>query len=163
MIREAIEEDCSNMAALSIEVYLSTYAKPGIREGSSEFAVSTFTKDYFSELIKSSKCKVLVSVEGIFLRGIATIDLESKFEIKDNGFEITRLYVHSPYQGRGIGPNLLSEIKHRYGSRFWLYTWVENQYQIKFYRKFGFKHIGKHSLNLGDDIIENLVFGYVGT
>jgi len=159
MIREAKKSDCINLAALSLEVWLQTYSIDGIRTENSEYAISTFTEEYFKKLVSNPQYKLLVSTEGIYLRGYALVNLESCFESEENGFEIEKLYVQGPFQGQNIGQNLLAEIIIRYGNRFWLYTWVRNK-SIEFYKKFGFKDIGQYNYKFGNDIIENLVLVY---
>ena len=159
MIREAITVDCINLVALSLEVWLQTYSIDGIRTENSKYALSTFTEGHFKELLCDKKYKLLVFVDGKYLRGYVLVNLGSWFESEENGFEVEKLYVHGHFQGQGIGQSLLSEIKVRYGNKFWLYTWIQNK-SIDFYIKFGFKEIGQYSFNFGNDIIENLVLGY---
>ncbi len=159
MIREANESDCINIAALSLEVWLQTYSVNGIRSENSKYALSTFTEAHFKKLLPDPKYKLLVFCEGIYLRGYALVNLESRFEREENGFEIEKLYVHGAFQSQGVGQNLLSEIKVRYGNRFWLYTWVRNK-SLGFYKKFGFKDIGQYNIKLGNDIIENRVLAH---
>ena len=159
MVREAKQSDCINLAALSLEVWLQTYSVDGIRTENSEFALSTFTEEHFKKLLADPKYKLLVFCEGIYLRGYALVNLESWFETEENGFEIEKLYVHGAFQSKGVGQNLLSEIKVRYGNRFWLYTWVRNK-SIGFYKKIGFKDIGQYTFKFGNDIIENRVLAY---
>ena len=159
MIREANESDCINLAALSLEVWLQTYSIDGIRTENSKYALSTFTEEHFKKFLTDSKYKLLVFTQGIYLRGYALINLESRFKNEENGFEIEKLYVQGAFQGQGIGRNLLSEIITRYGNRFWLYTWVRNK-SIEFYKKFGFKDIGQYDFKFGNDMIENRVFAY---
>jgi hypothetical protein len=76
MIREAIESDCINLAALSLEVWLQTYSVDGIRTENSKYALFTFTEEHFKKLIIDPKYKLLVFIEGIYLRGYALINLE---------------------------------------------------------------------------------------
>ena len=159
MIREARESDCINLAALSLEVWLTTYSIDGIRTENSKYALSTFTEDYFKSLVKDPKYPLLVSIDGVYLRGFALLDMESKFEKAENGFEIQKLYVHGSFRGKGIGQSLLAEIIARYGNRFWLYTWVRNK-SIEFYKKYGFVDIGQYNFKFGNHIIENCVLAY---
>ena len=162
MIIEASESDCINLAALSLEVWLQTYSIDGIRTENSEYALSTFTEEHFKKLLIDPKYKLLVFTEGLYLRGYALINFESWFKSEENGFEIEKLYVQGPFQGQGIGQNLLSEIITRYGNKFWLYTWVRNK-SIEFYKKFGFKDIGQYDFKFGNDTIENRVLAYKRT
>ncbi|MCP4115102.1 MAG: GNAT family N-acetyltransferase [Desulfobacteraceae bacterium] len=159
MIREANEGDCINLAALSLQVWLQTYAIDGIRTENSEYALSTFTEKHFKGLLHKQNYRLLVYVDGIYLRGYTLVNLESRFEGEENGFEIEKLYVQGPFQGKGIGRKLLLEVKARYGDRFWLYTWVRNK-SIAFYKKFGFKDIGQYRFEFGSGMIENRVLGF---
>ncbi len=159
MMREATESDCINLTALSLEVWFQTYSIDGIRSENSKFALSSFTEKHFKKILHDSKYKLLVFTEGIYLRGYILVNFKSQFGSKKNGFEIEKLYVHGPFQGKGIGQKLLLEIKDRYGSQFWLYTWVRNK-SIVFYKKFGFKDIGQYDFKLGNDVIENRVMVY---
>lgn len=162
MIREANEEDCINLAGLSLDVWFNTYALDGINTAYSKYAISTFTRQNFIKIIHDSKYRLLVNTEEIYLRGYALINLESFYEGVENGFEINKLYVHSPFQGKGIGKDLLSEVRKRYGEQFWLHTWVHNK-SIGFYKKYGFKDIGKYVFMLGEEKIENRVLCYSST
>ena len=148
-----------NLAALSLEVWFSTYSGDGIRTENSQHALSVFTEEAFKKILADPKYKVLVCVEGIYLRGYALVNFDSQFENRDLGFEIERLYVQPPFQGQGVGRQLLSEVENRYGDKFWLYTWVQNK-SIGFYRKYGFQEVGEYRFLFGDVVIENLVFAH---
>ncbi|WP_022667398.1 GNAT family N-acetyltransferase [Desulfospira joergensenii] len=159
MIRKANESDCMNIAALSLAVWFQTYCMDGIRTENSEFAISSFTEDYFKKILLDPRYGLLVFVEGIYLRGYVLVNLESRFQSEKTGFEIERLYVQGPFQGRGIGKKLLSEIISRHGNRCWLYTWVKNR-SIAFYEKFGFIDIGQYDFKIGKETIKNRVLAY---
>ncbi len=159
LIREANKKDCIKLAVLSLGVWLQTYAIDGISSEVSEYALSTFTEDYFNELLQDDKYKLLVNVEDDFLRGYVLINFESNFQSENYGFEIEKLYVQGAFQGQSIGSNLLSEIETLYGNKFWLYTWVRNK-SLGFYKKFGFVDVGQYDFNFGSSVIENRVLRY---
>ena len=69
MIRTAKESDCINLAALSLEVWLSIYSIDGIRVENSKYALSTFTEEYFKSLLADPKYPLLVLSDGVYLRG----------------------------------------------------------------------------------------------
>jgi ribosomal protein S18 acetylase RimI-like enzyme len=161
MIREANQDDCNNLAALSLKVWLQTYAIDGIQTVLSKHALSTFTEYYFASRLNQENCRLIVDIDGNYLRGYALVNLTSNFETIKNGFEIERLYVDSHFQGRGTGRRLLSDIVTRYGASFWLYTWTRNQ-SIGFYINFGFKEIGRYNFKFGEEFIENHVLGFNG-
>ena len=159
MIRKAVKSDCRSLAALSSEVWLNTYCADGIRPETSQYVLSNFTEKKFKELLTLPEYKILVFTQDPYIRGYALINLKSYFEKEKNGFEIQRLYVHSPFQGQGVGRDLLHEIKRRYGNDFWLYSWIHNK-SLNFYKKFGFKDIGIYEFTLGKKIIQNRVLAY---
>lgn len=159
MIRDATKEDCINLTALSLQVWLDTYAVDGIDRNISGFVLSLFTPAYFEERLDSPDYRMLVFTEGAYLRGYVLVNLTSRHQGEENGFEIDKLYVQGPFQGRGIGRRLLEAAASRYGRRFWLYTWVRNR-AIGFYKHFGFRDIGRYDFQVGDISVENRVLAY---
>ena len=159
MIREATKDDCINLAVLSLQVWLETYAVEGIRTEYSKYVLSTFTESYFLDLLNNSNYRLLLSEIDDTLQGYALINLKSCFKDETNGFEIDKLYVHNKFNGQGVGRNLLYEVEQRYGGRFWLYTWTENT-SNKFYQHLGFNQIGKLDIDFNGNVIENNVYGF---
>jgi diamine N-acetyltransferase len=161
VIRQAIKEDCINLAALSIEVWLGTYAVDGINKASSKFVLSTFTEKYFTDLLLNKNFRLLLEIEGPYLRGYTLLNLQSFYQSEENGFEIDKLYVQEQFQGRGIGRKLLSEVERQFGNKFWLHSWVHNK-SINFYKKLGFIDIGRYDFEFDSEIIENRVLAFNG-
>lgn len=159
VIREAQKEDCINLAVLSLQVWLETYAIEGIRTEYSKYVISTFTEPYFLDLIKNPSYRLLVSETEEILQGFVLINLESHFEGEINGFEVEKLYIHEKFKGKGLGRQLLSEIEQRFGNRFWLYTWVENE-SNNFYKHLGFKNVGRLNFEFSNSLIENNVYAF---
>ncbi|NQZ30728.1 MAG: GNAT family N-acetyltransferase [Oceanospirillaceae bacterium] len=159
MIREAHSKDAINLAALSIQVWLETYALEGIRAEYANYVLTTFTKDYFEDLIQQPQYRLFISEEDQVLQGYALVNLDSHFKTKKNGFEIDKLYVHSKFKGQGLARQLLSEVATNCGERFWLYTWVENESNA-FYQHLGFTQIGQLSFEFSHWLIENNVYAF---
>jgi len=162
MIRIATKEDCASLAGLSLDVWFNTYALDGINTTNSQYAISNFTEQNFLRIINAPKYRLLVCTQENYLRGYALVNLESFYDGVKNGFEIDKLYVHGPFQRKGIGKDLLSEVRKQYGGDFWLYSWVHNK-SIAFYEKYGFKDIGRYDFQLGEEEIENRVLCYAST
>lgn len=91
------------------------------------------------------------------------MNLQSVWKDKLNGFEIEKLYVQEHFQGRGIGKALLSEVTIRYGSTFWLSTWIHNEKAIGFYQHLGFVDIGKKYFELEGESHCNRVLAFKST
>ncbi|MBJ7555170.1 GNAT family N-acetyltransferase [Marinomonas spartinae] len=164
MIRRAEKSDCLNLAALSLQVWLNTYATEGIRKKISEYALSTFTESHFLKLLDQASCNILVYEEEDHLVGFVLVDVESRFnESSSAGYEVVTLYVSTHFQGQGIGKKLLKKIESLYGSPFWLSTWINNHGAIAFYKKLGFQIIGELNFNLEGELHSNHVLSYTGT
>ncbi|MGM0791418.1 MAG: GNAT family N-acetyltransferase [Bacillota bacterium] len=74
-----------------------------------------------------------------------------------NDIEISQLYIHTDYQGMGIGAGLLSRAKEQSSGRLTLYTFEINQNAQRFYEKHGFTIIGRgyeNEENLPDILYE---------
>lgn len=158
MIREATLEDCLDIAVLSLQVWLHTYATKGVREKISRFAINSFTEEHFRNLLNQPENKVLVYVKDDHMVGFVAIDLASTFRGESAGYEVKTLYVSEHFQGLGIGKQLLSQVKTLYGSPFWLSTWDNNLNAIEFYQKLGFKIIGELNFDLDGELYRNHVF-----
>lgn len=158
MIRKAIKSDCLDLAALSLQVWLQTYATEGMRAQISHYALSTFTESHFQELLNNSLCELWVYIINEHLVGFISVDLKSTFNGEAYGYEVTTLYVSEHFQGQGIGKKLLSEIETQLGAPYWLSTWVNNHQAINFYRNLGFEIVGELNFNLDGELHRNYVF-----
>ena len=160
MIRKARLSDCLDLAALSLQVWLHTYAGQGVRAKISHYALTTFTEHHFQQLLNNPTCQIWVYIQEEHLVGFITVDFDSSFNNEDYGYEVTTLYVSEHFHGRGVGRKLLDKIKVQHGASFWLSTWVKNRKAIDFYRNLGFKLVGKLNFELEGELHENHVFSY---
>jgi diamine N-acetyltransferase len=85
------------------------------------------------------------------------VNHNSLWKDKSNGYEIDKLYVQSPFQGRGIGGSLILEVAAQYGGTFWLSTWFRNEKAIGFYKHLGFIDIGHTCFEFQGESHENRV------
>ena len=159
VIRYAQKEDCINLAVLSLQVWLETYAVEGIRTEYSKYVIETFTETYFLSLLNKPNYQLLVSETEGTLQGFILINLDSHFESEMNGFEIEKLYVHRNFKGQGLGRQFISEVRQRFGKNFWLYTWVENE-SNEFYKHLGFKYVGQLNFEFFNTLIKNNVYTF---
>ena len=160
MIRKARPSDCLDLAALSLQVWLHTYAIQGLRAKLSHYALSTFTEHHFQQILSNPACQIWVYRQEEHLVGFISVDLDSTFNDEDYGYEVTTLYVSEHFQGQGVGSKLLDEVKVQHGASFWLSAWVNNQKAIDFYQKYGFKNVGELNFELEGELHQNHVFCY---
>ena len=69
--------------------------------------------------------------------------------------ELSRLYSHQEYLGKGVGQNLMDACYERARNDghdvMWLGVWEYNPRAQRFYEKNGFRIVGKHTFQLGSD------------
>ncbi|WP_100643725.1 GNAT family N-acetyltransferase [Alteromonas facilis] len=159
MIREATKDDCLSLAALSIKVWLETYAKEGIIGQHAEYVLSTFSETYFVRLINDHNYRLLISEHSGTIQGYILINLTSHYQTPNNGYEVEKLYIDSIFKGKGLGKSLLNAIERRFGKPFWLYTWIENE-SNSFYTHLGFEKVGTLTFEFAGQLVENNVYCY---
>ena len=157
MVRQATKDDCAKLALLSIRVWLDTYAQEGIKTEYADYLLSTFTADYFLEILNNTKYRVLVSEENEILHGYVMVNLESNYQTPESGFEVEKLYVDNLFKGKGGGRKLLKSMEDQFGRQYWLYTWVKNE-SNGFYEHLGFSRIGSLTFEFFGALIENNVY-----
>ena len=164
MIRNAVEADCMSLTALSIQVWLHTYATEGVSDGLAREVLSTFTPEYFREIIADSDYRLFVKVDGENLLGYILLDLDSPCEAENfGGVEVDTLYVQEHFHGRGIGRALLAHAIDNVGARLWLTAWAGNAQALAFYRAYGFVDIGTAWHVFEDQKYENRILAYQKT
>ncbi|SES88323.1 N-acetyltransferase [Paenibacillus sp. NFR01] len=72
---------------------------------------------------------------------------------------VNQLYVHTQYQGRGIGNRLLSLAKQQSNGRLFLYTFEVNKRAQNFYERNGFRIIGRGNEN--EEQLEDIKYEWV--
>nr|WP_256261106.1 GNAT family N-acetyltransferase [Shewanella sp. NIFS-20-20] len=153
-----MQKDCENLAALSIQVWLDTYATQGVNTAISQYALSTSTHNHFSDLLKQPAINTFIYEEDDHLVGFVTINLASRFNDNDAfGYEIATLYVSRDFQGKGIGRTLLDHVSRLYGRDYWLSVWVQNQGALQFYARLGLLEVGKTQFELDGEAHQNLI------
>ena len=73
----------------------------------------------------------------------------------DRPIELSRLYSHQKYLGKGVGQTLMDASFDRGRTEncdvMWLGVWEYNPRAQRFYEKNGFRFVGKHTFLLGSD------------
>lgn len=159
IVRELEERDCENLSALSIHVYLSTYANDGIRDNISKFVLHNFSPITFKNILESSHVRCFLAISNEHVVGVLIVNLKSKYQdTTEFGYEIETLYIHPKFQRTGIGQMFLKYLRNNIGEISWLTTWVHNHNAIKFYEKNGYKIIGETQFYLFTEQHKNHVF-----
>lgn len=161
-LRDARPVDAANLAALSIQVWLHTYAKSGIRPIFSNYVLTEFTAENFSRLLESKEHLFILCEVDAHLVGYVRLNLNASCPSEPHLLtEITTLYVQEHFLRRGIGTLLLERAlrvcEKRGFDKVWLSVNHENLNAIKFYEAHHFTPNGLQYFELGDERHENFI------
>jgi ribosomal protein S18 acetylase RimI-like enzyme len=162
MIRKAQEQDASGLAAVSIEVWLTTYLRDGVSQLFADYVLSEFTARKFRDAIDDPNRAIWVSEKGIGIDGFVTVCSTATPPLPDcSPLEIMTLYVRPRLQSAGRGVALLRRaLEHcsaMGGESAWLKVNAENKRAIDFYLRHGFNRIGSTYFRIADQAYENYV------
>lgn len=147
-IRRASPEDASSLAALSIEVWLNTYAAEGVFRAYGEQLMSTFTKASFLDQLEDRDTRLVVCEKQGGLLGYAKLLLASQPPDAGCGkTELATLYVRQPHQRLGIGGALFDHAaaagREAGAASLFLTVNHANTAAIGFYRSKGMRYHGE--------------------
>ncbi|WFR96195.1 GNAT family N-acetyltransferase [Rhizobium tumorigenes] len=160
--REAVADDAANVAALTTQVFLHTYAKRGVRTALSTYVLSEFTADKFRQAVEDEQQMFIVCEEDNHLVGYVRLAFKAPCPSDDRlQSEIATLYVQEHFLRRGIGTQLLNRalqtFQHRGAAAAWLSVNHENADAVAFYERHGFQRAGSTDFELDGERHENFI------
>ena len=160
MIRRAQHKDASGLAAVSIEVFLTTYLRDGVSQLFADYVLSEFTAQTFRHAIDDRSRAIWVSDNGDGIDGFVSVCSTAAPPLPDcSPLEITNLYIRPRSQSGGRGLALLRcALDHCGGiggESAWLKVSTENDRAIGFYLRHGFNKIGSTYFRIGEQAYEN--------
>lgn len=163
--RTAKSFDAAKLAALSIEVWLHTYAKAGISTVFAEYVLQRFTPQYFEQMIADGAKQIILAEQDDHLLGYIVIDyqatLPESLHALTTATEISTLYVRARHGGNGIGSALMQQAREAVIGRnighIWLSVLHDNYPALNFYRQQGFQRQGSIWFELPGERHENYV------
>jgi len=158
-IRQAFSQDARIVADLSLITFRDAFAghPKNAPDDLNAYMSTAFNLDRIAdELLDEMNIFLLAEIDGQ-PAGYAKLILDS---IEDGisatrPIELSRLYSHQIYLGRGVGQALMNEC-FRYARKLehdviWLGVWEYNPRALAFYKRNGFNEVGKHIFQLGTD------------
>ncbi len=98
-IRLATMEDASSLAAISLEVWLSTYIQDGVNAFFADYVLDHFTADHFCEILSSKHETIWVSQNIVGIDGFIRLSSQSTPPSDScSNLEIASLYVQPRHQ-----------------------------------------------------------------
>jgi ribosomal protein S18 acetylase RimI-like enzyme len=147
-LRPGAPNDAATVAALSIKVFLDTYAADGVRPDLAREALREYSEQSFCARLSSSNRRFVLAEEKSALLGFAELDCVSRESPVSGlrGVELARLYVQPQAQRSGVGTALLRETEKiamsAEASGLWLTVWEGNGRALAFYSRNGYADVG---------------------
>ncbi len=159
IIRQATTDDAKLLADLSYTTFWDAFAHhpKNAPDDLTHYMRQAFNVDQIAaELADPASIFLIASIDDK-PAGYAKLINDSIEEgvTAENPVELSRLYSHQEYLGRGVGQNLMDaclERSRRDGRDvMWLGVWEFNPRAQRFYEKNGFQVVGRHTFQLGAD------------
>jgi ribosomal protein S18 acetylase RimI-like enzyme len=159
IIRQATLEDAKLLTDLSYTTFWDAFAHhpKNAPDDLAHYMRQAFNIDQISAELADPQSIFLIASIDEKPAGYAKLILDSIEEgvTAERPVELSRLYSHQEYLGRGVGQNLMDACFDRGRDDgydvMWLGVWEFNPRAQRFYEKNGFRVVGKHTFVLGSD------------
>ena len=163
-IRLATENDAALIASFGSHTFRDTFGPDNSSEDMDIYIASAFTVDKIKIEMSDPTAVFLLAYINRQLCGYAKIVANKNPMDTKNGkcVELERIYVAQNFHGLGVGSKLLDEClkeaaKGGYHT-IWLGVWEYNDNAVQFYKKWGFKRIGRKSFIMGKDTQNDYIY-----
>lgn len=156
----------NQLAELGRQTFQATFGADNRPEDMAVYLAENFNPDKQFVELQDSKNTFLLAHMNQELVGYAKLSSDSTLGLEEGKpatgrLEIERLYVLEDWLGTGLGASLmrraLEEARKASCRTVVLGVWEHNRRAVEFYKRFGFKEIGRHEFRLGDDIQNDLI------
>ncbi len=166
-IRNATADDAAILAQLAERTFRAAFKTLNTAENMNLHCAASYSEELQHAEITDPKIETLVVQDADELIAYVQLHWGSASDCvqSTNPAEIRRFYVDTPWHGKNVARELMTEVLHRVDSRgsevAWLGVWEHNPRAISFYRKWGFKKVGDHAFYLGEDRQLDLIFASI--
>ena len=156
-IRYGTTDDAEMLSELGAKTFFDTFAKDNTPENMASHLKKSFSPEIQLAELSDPNNIFLIAEDDVNAIGYAQLILNSQEEFitGNKPLEVRRIYASQEYLGKGVGKELMQaairEAKQRGCDSIWLGVWEKNPRAISFYKKWGFKGVGTHIFNVGDD------------
>ena len=156
-IRYGTLADAKLLAEIGAKTFYDAFAKDNTPENIALYLEKSFSPEIqLAQLSDPEIVFLIAELEGKPV-GFAKLNLNHDHNSQENPktLELERIYAIQEFIGKGVGKELMQacidEARKRGCDSIWLGVWEKNPRAIVFYKKWGFKEIGTHVFNLGND------------
>jgi ribosomal protein S18 acetylase RimI-like enzyme len=158
-IRQAVPENAELLADLAYATFWDAFHDhpKNAPHDLAHYMHTAFSVEQIASELSEPKSLFLVAEFDGELGGYAKLILDSiEPDIAaELPIELSRLYSHQKFLGKGVGQSLMDSCFDRAKEMgrdvMWLGVWEYNPRAQRFYEKNGFRYVGKHTFLLGSD------------
>lgn len=151
--RDATADDAAAIGAFAARTFVDTFGHLYPPED-----LAAFLAEKYGEAIQRSEMETPLTryrlalqdgrIAGYVMMGALDIDVD-----EPGALELHRLYVDKDMKGRGVAQALTNEVlawaRGRRAPALYLSVWENNERAQRFYRRYGFEHVGEHKFMVG--------------
>lgn len=162
-IRPATLQDDKLLAGIGTETFHDSFAADNTPGNMKAYLSASFSPKLQAQELADPRSKFLIAE----LNGVVVGYSHLKFEaapgvnIGNRPVEIARFYSRKQWIGKGVGAELMNRCLQEADTAdcdaIWLGVWEINSRAIAFYRKWGFREVGKQTFQLGDEFQQDLL------
>jgi len=162
-IRRATSADAALLAGMGARTFYETFVDSCRPEDMRAHLAATFGVAQQAAELADARSVFFIAEAGGAAAGYAKLHRGATPACieGDTPVELARLYTEREWHGRGVGEKLMRELleeARRSGCQtMWLGVWEHNGRALAFYRKWGFKVVGAHIFQVGDDAQNDLL------
>ena len=162
-IRKINIDDLEALRNLSIQTFMETFEEVNTEEDMQKYLDENLSIEKLKTELENVNSEFYFAENNGEILGYLKLNFKDAQteKLKENHFEIERIYVLKAFLGQKIGQILFDkaiEIGREKNLEYvWLGVWEENHRAIKFYEKNGFEIFGKHDFVLGEDVQTDLL------
>ncbi len=152
--RRAVEADAEALAAFAADSFVETFGRLYPPEDLEAYLAKSYGTAIQREELADPAICVWLALSGDAIVGYAMagpVDMEVVHGAHDR--ELYRLYVGERVKGAGVARFLMGEVlawaKEQGAEALWLSVWENNERAQRFYKRYGFDHIGEHKFMVG--------------
>jgi GNAT superfamily N-acetyltransferase len=158
-IRQATLDDAKLLTDLSYTTFWDAFAHhpKNAPDDLNHYMRQAFNIEQITEELADSNSIFLIAEVDSKPAGYAKLIVESIEEgiAATRPIELSRLYSHQEFIGKGVGQNLMDACFDLAADRghdvMWLGVWEFNPRAQRFYERNGFRIVGRHTFQLGSD------------
>ena len=160
-VRDAVAEDAEALSAVGTDSFLAAYGDTGDPQAIAEHVEMLFAPRNIVAEMATAEADYKIAMIGNSATGLMKLRSGNVPDVLEprRVLELQQLYVHSDYQGYGIGRALIDAAvryarAHDYEA-IWLQAWSQADWAIPFYERNLFRRVGEIPYHMGEYVYED--------